>query len=310
MSGGGFIYGVGGELFATVSLKDVFVMGGHTFTAELLSEGTPGLRLSRVIATNNCDERRKLAFADHANELRQRQLEVVALDKEIAELTRQAEEGEDDIGDQLTTKLSVRGKHKQEIKRLVEAKTITVHFQETHQTSSVVLLTGVFTKLPWFDTPLLWCSPVVPTEDTVVVERKEEMTLEEEYLYAVGGYNDSNFLSSVERFDRTQWTTVASLQTARDCHGVAVFDGHLYAVGGDNGSRLSSVERFDGTQWTKVASLQTARQYLGVAVFDGHLFAVGGYNGSNTLSSVERFDGTQWTTVASLQRARESHGVA
>ena len=77
-------------------------------------------------------------------------------------------------------------------------------------------------------------------------------------LYVVGGGVDgvdeegwvsSRTVSSVEGFDPStgQWSGVAPMSTARDCHGVAVVDGKLYAMGGWDGTntRLSSMECYD-----------------------------------------------------------------
>ena len=48
---------------------------------------------------------------------------------------------------------------------------------------------------------------------------------------------------------------------AREAHGVAVFDGKLYAVGGCNHGALSSVERYDPAvgAWEAVAPMAAAR---------------------------------------------------
>ena len=68
-------------------------------------------------------------------------------------------------------------------------------------------------------------------------------------LYAVGGFCDDGFLSSVERYDpaTNAWEAVAPMAAARSDHGVAVLDGKLYAVGGLNNDDgyLSSVERYE-----------------------------------------------------------------
>jgi hypothetical protein len=93
-------------------------------------------------------------------------------------------------------------------------------------------------------------------------------------IFAVGGYNGPNRLSSMECLDLLtgQWSVVAAMSTARYDHGVAVVDGKLYAVGGvdDTNTPLSSVECFDPStgQWSAVAPMSTARYSHGVAVVD------------------------------------------
>ena len=116
----------------------------------------------------------------------------------------------------------------------------------------------------------------------------------------------------------------------RNCLGVAVLGGKLYAVGGSNGDGdLSTVERFNpeagltsasgvsGGAWEPVAPMHSKRGYLGVAVLGGKLYAVGGYNGNGDyLASVERFDplaggGTgAWEEVAGMKSERGFLGVA
>src|SRR5206468_3550529 len=67
-------------------------------------------------------------------------------------------------------------------------------------------------------------------------------------LYAVGGWNGSSHLSTVEAYNPTTdtWGTKASMPTARADVGVAVVNGILYAVGGGNSSGvLTTVEAYD-----------------------------------------------------------------
>ena len=88
-------------------------------------------------------------------------------------------------------------------------------------------------------------------------------------LYAVGGYSGDDALSSVERYDPAldAWEAVAPMAEARFFHAVAVLDGKLYAVGGQNYGLLSSVERYDPATnaWEAVAPMAAARMD-GVAV--------------------------------------------
>lgn len=67
--------------------------------------------------------------------------------------------------------------------------------------------------------------------------------------------------------------------------------GHVYAVGGFNGSlRVRTVDVYDGVkdQWTSIASMQERRSTLGAAVLNDLLYAVGGFDGST---------GRSWTQV-------------
>lgn len=65
--------------------------------------------------------------------------------------------------------------------------------------------------------------------------------------------------------------------------------GHVYAVGGFNGSlRVRTVDVYDGVkdQWTSIASMQERRSTLGAAVLNDLLYAVGGFDGSTGRSGM------------------------
>lgn len=71
--------------------------------------------------------------------------------------------------------------------------------------------------------------------------------------------------------------------------GVVFMAGHVYAVGGFNGSlRVRTVDVYDGVkdQWTSIASMQERRSTLGAAVLNDLLYAVGGFDGSTGRSRV------------------------
>lgn len=54
-----------------------------------------------------------------------------------------------------------------------------------------------------------------------------------QYIYVVGGYDGSQQLASVERYDteRDTWEIVASVQIARSALSLTVLDNKLYALG-------------------------------------------------------------------------------
>ena len=112
------------------------------------------------------------------------------------------------------------------------------------------------------------------------------------YLYAVGGYQpDPVWLSSVEytsiAADGTlgAWSYTFSLDTARASYGLAVYNGFIYALGGDTdpgNNQIDSVEYTstgaDGTlgAWSFTAPLTFARSGIGSTAHQGHIYAVGG----------------------------------
>ena len=87
-------------------------------------------------------------------------------------------------------------------------------------------------------------------------------------LYIIGGRNNSSMGNTdstlVDKYDpmKNEWTALAPLTYARNRVGVGVVSGHIYAVGGGNGSVYhSSVERYSprANKWTTVASMSMQR---------------------------------------------------
>ena len=83
------------------------------------------------------------------------------------------------------------------------------------------------------------------------------------------------------------------LSTHRHGVGVVLFEGPLYAIGGNDGwSFLNTVERWDSQvrSWNYVAPMNTPRSTHGVSVINKKIFAIGGRDVSSCLRSVEAFD--------------------
>lgn len=83
-------------------------------------------------------------------------------------------------------------------------------------------------------------------------------------VYAVGGFDGSQDLSSVEAYNpkSNQWSSSIPMGTRRSSLGVAALHNLLYAIGGyDGASCLCSVERYDALlqQWTSVAPMTFRR---------------------------------------------------
>lgn len=81
--------------------------------------------------------------------------------------------------------------------------------------------------------------------------------------------------------------------------GVVFMAGHVYAVGGFNGSlRVRTVDVYDGVkdQWTSIASMQERRSTLGAAVLNDLLYAVGGFDGSTGRSWTQSPPAPIWDT--------------
>ncbi|VDP15474.1 unnamed protein product, partial [Onchocerca flexuosa] len=89
-------------------------------------------------------------------------------------------------------------------------------------------------------------------------------------LYAIGGHDGTNHLSSAECFDpaTNMWHTVASMDTRRRGIAVGALEGAIYAVGGlDDTACFQTVERYDieSDKWSSVEQMNVQRGGVGVA---------------------------------------------
>lgn len=90
-------------------------------------------------------------------------------------------------------------------------------------------------------------------------------------------------------------------------------DGHLYALGGYDGTAyLNTVECYDAksNEWKHCAPMQFSRSCFATAVADGFLYALGGY-GPSYLSTVERYDSetNTWEMMPAMSTNRINFGV-
>eukprot|EP00118_Oscarella_pearsei_P025036 m.307359 g.307359 ORF g.307359 m.307359 type:complete len:617 (+) comp42188_c0_seq1:550-2400(+) len=138
-------------------------------------------------------------------------------------------------------------------------------------------------------------------------------------IYAVGGYNRSKCLSSVESYsiETNEWALEASMSAERARCGAVSVGGNLYAFGGSDGQNvLTSAERYNAVtaQWTPVASLKCGRSRLAGVALGSSLYAIGGLNdkSSSALKVVEKYDMQRdvWTVAPSLLRERVEAGAA
>ena len=113
------------------------------------------------------------------------------------------------------------------------------------------------------------------------------------------------------------WTTVASLGTARRQLAAAEAGGLVYAIAGDSeaSSFDDAVEEYDPDTdtWSTVASLGTARRQLAAAEAGGLVYAIGGLSDANSgEDAVEEYDPDTdtWSTVASLGTGRRELAAA
>jgi len=160
------------------------------------------------------------------------------------------------------------------------------------------------------------------------------------FVYAIGGYNGSSIVGSVEYAPLNSNGTVGtwvnnpnSLNTARYQHSAVAYNGYLYVIGGDNtgSSYLNSIEYAlictgsnsgvggctstagsVGTWVNNSTFLNTARRLTGSVVYNGYVYVVGGavsvgsYSASVEYASIKA-DGSvgSWTQNSnSLNTAR------
>ncbi|XP_014662672.1 PREDICTED: kelch-like protein 8 [Priapulus caudatus] len=135
-------------------------------------------------------------------------------------------------------------------------------------------------------------------------------------LYAIGGHDGKQHLSSGEVFDPQTglWKALACMASQRRGIAVGCLGGPIYAVGGlDDNQCYNAVERYDfkSDQWSFVASMNYPRGGVGVAALKGLLYACGGNDGMSSLSSCECYDPhlNKWTEIAPMHTRRAGAGV-
>ena len=109
-------------------------------------------------------------------------------------------------------------------------------------------------------------------------------------VYAIGGVNDSGYLSTNEEYDplTNAWTTKASMPTPRSDFGIAVVNNKIYCIGGiiaynwsGNGEGILSAvnEVYDPATdtWENRTSMPTMRQRPKAAAVNGEIYLIGGF---------------------------------
>ena len=103
------------------------------------------------------------------------------------------------------------------------------------------------------------------TETAPIIERRQDamVSVVDNKIYLIGGYQGSVFLASCEVYDieGNNWDFVSPMPRPRYQAGCAVLNRKIYVCGGwgDDGQALATVECYDVTTdtWSCVASLPT-----------------------------------------------------
>ncbi|MDO8413049.1 MAG: kelch repeat-containing protein [Gallionellaceae bacterium] len=132
-------------------------------------------------------------------------------------------------------------------------------------------------------------------------------------LYAVGGFNSSGALTTMEAYDpvTNTWTPKASMSTPRYLFAVEVVNSMVYAVGGDRtypGGTLATVEAYDPmtNTWIPKASMSIRREGPAAGAVNNILYVAGGCCNNGVLATMEAYDPrtNTWTPRASMSTPR------
>ena len=141
-------------------------------------------------------------------------------------------------------------------------------------------------------------------------------------LVCLGGYNRSECLKTVEKYDAlaNKWVYLEPMKVPRARFNVAVLDDKLYAICGSDGTKeLTSSEVYDSETkcWRFIANCPIGRSNAGVCALNGKVYIIGGWtDGHNGIPLCsERCDvydpvTDQWTQIADLNIGRYQVSVA
>jgi len=139
-------------------------------------------------------------------------------------------------------------------------------------------------------------------------------------IYAVGGWEGSHRLDSVERFNQStnSWSMIAGLKMAVTSPAVVALDGLLYVTGGavlEDGDGIDLVQCFDpkANAWNELQPMLIPRSGSAACSLNGSLYIIGGWHASTeNTNKVEKYDPVkdEWESVASMNERRYRPGVA
>ncbi|KAK9502604.1 hypothetical protein O3M35_011343 [Rhynocoris fuscipes] len=157
--------------------------------------------------------------------------------------------------------------------------------------------------------------------EAMLVPRSElGMAILDGYVYAVGGWEGSFRLDSVERYDpaTNTWTLVTPMKTALTSAAVVAADGMLYVTGGailEEGDGIEMVQRYNPRtdSWTEMTPMNIARSGAAICALGSYIYVVGGWHASTeNTSRVERYNTKtdEWEVLAEMNEKRYRPGIA
>lgn len=135
------------------------------------------------------------------------------------------------------------------------------------------------------------------------------------FLFAMGGYNGSDWQSHCERYDSLtdRWEPIRPMQHDRASYGLCFCPANkkIYVIGGWDGSQPQNMtERYDpirGT-WERCAPMGIRRSAFALCCIGSKLYAIGGYDGYKCVPLVEEYDvfSDTWEARAPMQEPRRN----
>ncbi|XP_049302778.1 kelch-like protein 4 [Bactrocera dorsalis] len=124
-------------------------------------------------------------------------------------------------------------------------------------------------------------------------------------IYAIGGLEGEEVLSSVERYTPSGgWESMSSLTVGRYRAGAVTLNNKIYVLGGKNNNgdlKLVKCYNPDSNIWTSCADMTECRDFPFVKVHNGHIYVLDTYSASGS-QSVERYDPERktWSKICCL----------
>lgn len=157
----------------------------------------------------------------------------------------------------------------------------------------------------------------VPLEDPSGPRDHHQVAVIDQCIYVLGGHHGPiNVYNSCRRLNLNtrEWQEIAPMREKRAFHASVIFNDHIFAIGGYNGSwRVDTVEKYDVNlnQWSAIASMNERRSGAGATVLDGKIYVAGGFRDLSYLSTAECYNPVTnvWTMIADMNKSRSSPAV-